>query len=247
MTRFEFARESQDDSKITRRKLSDQVFERLRAMIEEGEVGQGELMPSERELMDRFGVGRPAVREAMQTMHVMGLITISQGGRAKVNELSTDTVLRNMDEIGRLLLSTSPDNLEHLKEARRMFELGMVRVAADRVTDADIAELRSLLDLQRGHVGDAMEFIRADMAFHIRIAQISANPIFIGVSEAMLGWLFTYHTDLLHWTGNEETTLSEHEGILTALISGDAANAVAAMRSHLDRSNDLYRHSQPGS
>lgn len=246
MTRFEFARESQDDSKITRRKLSDQVFERLRAMIEDGEVGQGELMPSERDLMDRFGVGRPAVREAMQTMHVMGLITISHGGRARVNELSTDTVIRNMDDIGRLLLSTSPDNLEHLKEARRMFELGMVRVAAERATEADCAALRSLLDDQRGHVGEAMEFIRADMAFHIRIAQISANPIFVGVSEAMLGWLFTYHTDLLHWSGNEATTLSEHENILAALTEGDAEKAVAAMRGHLDRSNDLYRHSQQG-
>lgn len=245
MVRFEQAGENPDTGKITRRKLSDQVFERLRAMIETGEIGPGESMPSERDLMSRFGVGRPAVREAMQSMHVMGLITISHGGRARVNELSTETVIRSMDDIGRLLLSTSPDNLEHLKEARRMFEIGMVRAAAERATPADCAGLRTLLDRQREHVGDATEFVRADMAFHIGVAKISANPIFVGVSEAMLGWLFTYHSDLLRWRGNEMITLGEHESILAALTEGDAEKAVSAMRSHLDRSSNLYRHGSP--
>lgn len=192
--------------------------------------------------MSRFGVGRPAVREAMQTMHVMGLITISHGGRARANELSTDTVIRSMDDVGRLLLSTSPDDLEHLKEARRMFEVGMVRAAAVRATRAGCAALRALLDRQSGHIGDATQLVYADMAFHIGIAKISANLIFVGVSETMLGWLFTYHSDLLRWRGNEGTTLSEHESILATLIDRDADQAVSAMRIHLDRSNDLYQN-----
>ncbi len=75
------------DDKIVRRKLSDQVFDRLREMIVRGELGPGDPMPSERELMQRFGVGRPAVREAMQTMHTQGLISISQGERSRVSEL----------------------------------------------------------------------------------------------------------------------------------------------------------------
>lgn len=242
MNRIEPARDSRDDRKIARRKLSDQVYERLREMIEAGEIEQGELMPSERELMEQFGVGRPAVREAMQMMHGMGLITISHGGRARVNELSTGTVIRNMEEIGRLLLSTAPENLEHLKEARRMFELGMVRVAAERATQSDCAELQELLDRQRRQISEATEFIRADMDFHIRIAKISANPIFAGLSEAILSWLFMYHTDLLHWNGKEKTTLKEHEEILSAIVDRNADLAVAAMRGHLDRSSELYQH-----
>ena len=55
--------------KITRRKLSDQVFDRLRALIASGELQAGDPMPSERDLMERFGVGRPAVREALQHRH----------------------------------------------------------------------------------------------------------------------------------------------------------------------------------
>ena len=199
-------------------------------------------MPSERELMKRFGVGRPAVREAMQTLNTMGLITITHGERARVSELSADTVFRQIDTVARMLLSTSPDNLEHLKEVRRFFELGMVQQAAERASPEDVAHLRTFVSAQRSHLGSAKPFIQADIAFHVGIARITQNPIFVSVSEAMLNWLFTYHTDLLIWSGNENLTLEEHESIVESIERKDPDGAVAAMRMHLDRSRDLYKH-----
>ena len=56
------------DDKIVRLKLSDQVFRRLRQLVASGELSAGDVVPSERALMERFGVGRPAVREALQAM-----------------------------------------------------------------------------------------------------------------------------------------------------------------------------------
>ena len=232
--------------RIVRKKLSDQVLDRLRQMIESGEIGAGELMPSERDLMEQFGVGRPAVREAMQSMHVMGLITISHGGRARVNRLSTDMAFQNMDSIARLLLSTSPENLEHLKEARRMFELGMARIAAENATEADVADLRGLVQEQGSLLKEAEPFIQVDMQFHRRIAQISANPIFIALSEAMLDWLFHYHAHLLRWSGKEKMTLREHEAIIDAIAARAPEQAIETMRVHLDRSNSLYCHPGEG-
>lgn len=231
-----------DDRKIVRRKISDQVLERLREMIIRGELVPGDLMPSERDLMKRFGVGRPAVREAMQSMHTLGLITISQGERARVSELSADLMFRQMDMVARILLSASPDNLEHLKEARRLFEVGMVRIATPRVQPSDIEELKHLVAEQKSKLGDPAAFIKADMAFHGKIANLSGNPIFGAVSDAMLTWLFNYHTDLLIWSGREDVTLGEHEKIIECIEAGDSESGAAAMRSHLDRSNDLYRH-----
>ncbi|MEN8831387.1 GntR family transcriptional regulator, partial [Pacificibacter sp.] len=72
---------------IVRQKLSDQVFDRLWDMIQTGELSAGDFMPSERVLMEKFGVGRPAVREALQMMANKGLISISHGERSKVNKL----------------------------------------------------------------------------------------------------------------------------------------------------------------
>ncbi|WP_099867586.1 transcriptional regulator NanR [Pararhizobium haloflavum] len=228
--------------RIVRRKLSDQVLDRLREMIVRGELAPGDPMPSERALMERFGVGRPAVREALQSMQTMGLITISHGERSRVSPLSAEAVFRQADAAARLLLSASPDNLENLKEARRLFELGMVRIAAEKARPDDIAALRTLIDAQREKLGDPPAFIRADIAFHTRIAGLSGNPIFVAVSEAMLNWLFTYHTDLLIWSGQEEVTLREHALIVDRIGEGAETRAVEAMRVHLDRSADLYRH-----
>ncbi len=234
--------EELEEDRIVRRKLSDQVLERLREMILRGEFATGDPMPSERDLMKRFRVGRPAVREAMQTLSTMGLITISHGERARVAELSADIVFRQMDTVAQMLLSSSPDNLEHLKDARRFFELGMVRSAAERATDEDVKELRELVTRQRAHLRNAKDFIQADINFHVKIAQVSQNPIFIAVSEAMLNWLFNYHTDLLLWSGRENTTLEEHGTIVNFIEKKDPKKAEKAMKIHLDRSRDLYKH-----
>ena len=228
--------------RITRRKLSDQVFDRLRDMMASGELPPGAAVPSERDLMERFGVGRPAVREALQHMHTMGLITISHGERSRVNELSAGSVLARVDDVARMLLSSEPEQLEHLKQARRMFECGLVRVAAENATAQDVRDLRELVGEQRARIGDAEAFVTADMAFHARIAQISANPILMATSQAMLRWLFQYHGVLLHWSGKERITLGEHDGIVDLIAARDADGAVVAMGAHLDRSNPLYRH-----
>ncbi|MFT4160125.1 transcriptional regulator NanR [Shinella zoogloeoides] len=225
---------------IVRKKLSDEVFARLRHMIETGELKAGDEMPSERELMERYGVGRPAIREAMQALAGKGLVEISQGERAKVLRITAETIIRQVDLPAKMMLSGSSDTLEHLKSARIFFERGMIREAATRATAEQIAELRALLEKQKGSLGDADAFIDADMEFHQCIARISGNPIFAAVSGAMLGWLKSYHTEMLIWTGRENFTLAEHEEIIRAIENGNADLAEKAMIKHLERSRALY-------
>jgi DNA-binding FadR family transcriptional regulator len=234
------------NERIVRRKLSDEVFARLKQLIESGELRAGDEMPSERELMERFGVGRPAIREAMQALAGKGLVEISHGERARVLELTAESIFRQVDLPAKLLLSGSSDSLEHLKNARIFFERGMVREAAARATPDDVAALKALLDKQSRHIGDSELFIDADMAFHQKIAAISGNPIFAAVSGAMLGWLKSYHTEMLIWTGRENFTLAEHEEIIRAIEKQDADLAEKAMIKHLERSRALYalKHSR---
>ncbi|WP_018325751.1 transcriptional regulator NanR [Rhizobium giardinii] len=231
---------SQPVEQIVRRKLSDEVFDRLERMIISGELKPGDDMPSERVLMERFGVGRPAIREAMQSLANMGLVAISHGERAKVLELTAQSIFRQVDATAKIMLSRSSDSLEHLKNARIFFERGMAREAAAKATERDIEELREILERQRRSLGKAEEFISADMQFHTRIARISGNPIFVAVSEAMLAWLKEYHTDMLIWTGKEKFTLVEHEKIVDRLAAADADGAEVAMLVHLERSSALY-------
>ena len=165
-----------DTEPIVRRKLSDEVFVRLKRLITGGELKPGDEMPSERELMERFGVGRPAIREAMQALANMGLVAISHGERAKVLQLTAQSILRQVDGAAKIMLSSSKDSLEHLKSARIFFERGMVREAAENATDADIDALQSILAKQHGLLGDADGFIDADMEFHTSIARSRGIP-----------------------------------------------------------------------
>ena len=225
---------------IVRRKLSDEVFVRLQRLITSGDLQPGDEMPSERELMERFEVGRPAIREAMQALSNMGLVAISHGERAKVLQLTAKSIIKQVDGAAKIILSSSKDTLEHLKSARIFFERGMVREAAEKATLEDVATLRAIVGEQRAARGDAEAFISADMRFHTRIAAISGNPIYIAISEAMLGWLKEYHTEMLIWTGKEKFTLTEHEEIIDRIEKKDADGAEKAMVKHLERSRALY-------
>ncbi|MGO4439271.1 transcriptional regulator NanR [Rhizobium sp. RAF56] len=231
---------TQPAEQIVRRKLSDEVFDRLERMITSGELKPGDEMPSERVLMERFGVGRPAIREAMQSLAGMGLVNISHGERAKVLKLTAQSIFRQVDLTAKIMLSQSADSLEHLKSARIFFERGMAREAAQRATTSDIDDLRAIIEQQRQSLGQSEEFIAADMEFHTRIAQISGNPIFAAVSEAMLAWLKAYHTEMLIWTGKENFTLVEHEEIVDRLAANDPDGSEMAILKHLERSRALY-------
>src|SRR5471030_3322566 len=137
---------------IIRRKLSDEVFDRLKLLITSGGMQPGDAMPSERDLMERLGVGRPAIREAMQQLSNMGLLTISHGERAKVRQPTAKSLFQQVDAAAHVMLSTSPGSLEHLKQARRFFERGMVREATTKATSRDIATLRGTLARQKAHL-----------------------------------------------------------------------------------------------
>ena len=82
---------------IRRRKLYEEVVVRLEAMIHEGELNPGDLLPSERELMLHFGVGRPAIREALFALHRMGLVIVANGERPRVSS-PTPKKSRNASE-----------------------------------------------------------------------------------------------------------------------------------------------------
>jgi DNA-binding FadR family transcriptional regulator len=190
--------------------------------------------------MERFEVGRPAIREAMQQLESMGLVEINHGERARVLELTPQSLMRQVDQSAQIMLALSGQSLEHLKSARIFFERGMVREAAAKATEQDLETLRATLDEQRQSLGDAEKFMSADMRFHTQIAAISQNPIFTAVSESMLNWLKIYHSQMLIWTGKEKYTLAEHEEIISHLAANDPDASEAAMIRHLERSRALY-------
>ncbi len=226
-----------------KRKLSADVRIQLLDLISGGTLGLGEALPSERELMERLRVGRPAIREAMQSLETIGLIEIRHGERARVAEPSIGRMVDQISETMKHVLSHSPASLENLKEARATFEKEIARIAARKRGESDVARLEEVLAEQTQATGDPPRFRSLDGRFHREIAAVSGNPIFTALIDALFGWLDDFHVDLVSVPGLERLTLHEHRGILDAIAKGDVDGAATAMADHLLRANDLYRQS----
>lgn len=229
---------------IQRRKLSHEVRDRLLDMITKGELKEGDKMPSEHELMERFGVGRPAVREAMQSIESMGLIAIQHGGRAKIKKVTAQDIIGQMDSATRHLLSSSSENVDHLREARQVFEAGVAFLATKRAGTKDIEILEEKLKDMVACKKDRAKFLKADLEFHKAIARISGNPILFSVSAAMLKWLSEVHTDyerdILGIPELVDLTCEEHKKILECIANKDALGATNSISDHILRVNSLY-------
>jgi len=225
---------------IERRRLHDEIADRLLEAIRRGDYPAGARLPSERELMAAFGVGRPAVREAMQALKNKGVIQITHGERAEVVEMTPGSVVDGFTESVRAMLATNQGTLEQLKEARLFFEIGVARLAAARADEEGIARLRAVLDRQHEARTRRAEFVRLDGEFHATIAELAGNPFFAALSRGLFTWLSEYHGQSVHMPGLEHLTLEEHDAIFEQIRRRDPAATEAAVRDHLTRANALY-------
>ena len=113
---------------VQRRKIFQEVFDRLMERIRSGAIPAGAQLPSERELMDEYGVGRPAVREALQALERSGIVEIIHGERARVVVPTADHLVAQLAGGAMHLLRSQPGSLEHMKEARLFLECGTARM-----------------------------------------------------------------------------------------------------------------------
>lgn len=226
--------------KVERKTLSEQVAEQLEADILEGRLKADDQLPAERELMEQFGVGRPAVREALFYLQRLGLIAINSGTRARVIRPTAEAVMARLSGVTRQLLAKS-EGQQYFQEARAMFEISLARYAAQHATAEDLANLRQALEDNRSALNDEARFKRSDNDFHGVLASVARNPILNAVHDALSEWLDDRRAQALQRDGEDHAALKAHTEIVEAIESGDPDAAEAAMRRHLDRHYGTYR------
>jgi len=224
---------------IRRPRLSAEVARRIEGLIHAGQYAAGDQLPSERDLMRQFGVGRPAVREALYALQTMGLVAVSSGERARVTRPTPDTVVESLSGAARHLLA-APDGIRHFQHARLFFEIGLARYAAEHATPEDVRALGEALEANRQALGDIAAFERTDVAFHYVLALIPRNPIFTAIHAAMVAWLTEQRTITLVLPGQKFTAAKAHERIFAAVVARDPEAAERAIRDHLDQVSATY-------
>jgi len=228
------------DTAVKRPRLHEQVGLEIEKMIRVEGYQPGDFLPSERQFMERFQVGRSSVREALTMLGRRGVVTVRNGERARVSQPTPTAVIEELSGHVRQLL-TDDSGIRHFQEARALLEIGLARTAAQMATEQDLAALRVLLERNRIALEkDSQFFLQTDADFHFAIAAITGNPIFTAVYQGIVEWLDDQRQTSAKSADGNRMAYAAHERIFQAIESRDPVAAEAAMQAHLDAVTERY-------
>jgi GntR family transcriptional repressor for pyruvate dehydrogenase complex len=212
-----------------RTRLRDRAADQLLEMVISGGLEPGERLPPERELCEHLGVSRTVVREALNLLEARGLISIEHGRGAVVSGGSPRAV---RDTLG-LLLRVQPKTLWELLEIRKILEVEVAGLAAERARPDDVAAMRLRLDRMRDSIEAPEGYVDADVEFHALLARGTRNEVLLTMLEPVVDLLRASRRVSAARPGNALRALGEHERILRRVEAGDAGGAREEMRAHL--------------
>lgn len=224
---------------IRPQKLHAQVAERLQAMIREKRLSPGDRLPSERELQALFGIGRPAVREALLLLERSGLIALHSGSPATVTSARPETILKEIRMAVDHFLA-DPEGVREIQAARKLLERGLVRQAAEKRSEDDLALMRDIIEQSKAVLDDTESFEAYDLEFHDAIVRVSGSRVFAAVFQAMNDWLRAQRTMVLSLPGQTDIALANHQSVYEAIQARDPDAAERAIDGHLNHVEQMY-------
>jgi len=220
----------QDGLTIQTRKRADQVRDHMLMLIQSGTWQAGQTLPTERELMDMFGVGRSSIRDAVQSLSGLGILEARQGYGVFVKRASLDDVRRIVS--GALML-TQKAALQ-VVEAREVIELGAAKLAAERRTPEDLAEMSKAIELTRVALenGDVDLLVDSDISFHAAIVRAAGNDVLRTMLDSIAHILREHRRQTISRVKNRAVVLDAHQGIYNAILASDPRRAAQLTERH---------------
>lgn len=215
---------------MNNRKTSDIVFEKIEEKILSGEWTSGSKITSEPQLAKELNVSRVSVREAIEKMVALNLVTKQQGGGTFVNSIGPSIYL---NELIPLITFNKLDYLDIL-EFRLILEVEGTKLCASKCGISIITELEKCYEDMCINKNDISNFTEKDFYFHMKIAEGSQNALLIKVTE-ILGGIFKYHQRSLYKVLGPNGGLEEHKLILDTIKNKDVELAGIYARRHIER------------
>ena len=231
-----------DSARTPAKRLGVVVVHDLVAAIVTGEVKPGELLPTESELSNLFGVSRTVIRESVKRIEEKGMVRVVQGRGTEV----TDE--RHWNILDHVVLTTLIENdatlgvLDEVAVLRSELESVMARDAAAKRSDEELEQLRAALDRMHDTIDDTTRFGDEDIAFHGVIMRASGHIIARGIARRLVDEARDNSARFRNADPDaHRLTIEEHQRILDAIAAGDDVAAAAAMREHVTRAWDRRR------
>ena len=215
---------------IKRQTLTSQVIDHILNLIKSGQVRPGDKLPTEKQLTAELKVSRTCVREAVKSLESLRVLSVRPKVGAVILEPSP-TALFNAETLSAFSHLQTTDVL---MEFRKILEVGLASLAAEKTTGEDLAAmLHAMEDHKRALETDRIAY-RADIAFHEAVAEASKNPIAITILKMISEPLQEQRRRMNAVLNAPEQGLRDHWKIFKAIKSRDPARARAVMRAHMD-------------
>ena len=219
---------------FTRPRSADNMVRELTAAVTRGDVKPGERIGSEPDLIQRFGVSRAVVREALRLLERDGIVTVKPGPSGGIfgGYPGVQSLVRSIDVYG-MFHDVTPD---HLIEARTELEVLTAGLAAVRADADDLAGLQRLNDewVRLAAAADSAAAASLNVDFHVALTRAAHNPVFVAFIDALEGLLYASALTNRVVDAGPEVVYS-HEQVLDAVLRRQPAQAAARMREHLER------------
>jgi GntR family transcriptional repressor for pyruvate dehydrogenase complex len=216
-------------------RLYEQIVQQIEESIVKGVLKPGDQLPAERELAQRFGVSRTAVREAVKALREKGLVEAYSGRGTFITDGTTQAVRQSFDLMVKI---GQPEGSTHLAEVRAILEPEIAARAAARIQESELATMREAVAVMESAGQDPDAYIEADLDFHLALAEAADNPLILSLLESIVGLLREQRLRIFKVPGGPERGQIHHKRILDAVERRDADAARQAMRAHLDQVSD---------
>jgi GntR family transcriptional regulator, transcriptional repressor for pyruvate dehydrogenase complex len=230
--------------RVSVERVSQVIVDQIKLLVREGKLSNGDRLPSERDLCQRFGVSRVTVREALRVLEASGLIEIRVGARggAFVSSPTKERLGAGLAD----LMSLSPLTPAHVTEARTVIEVGILPLVVERATDADIASLRRMVEEAHDALDRDAYTMNLSAAFHVGVAVCAHNPAIETLVHSFHGPMLLslrQAQGVAPAMGRRGT--DEHAALVDAIEARDTEGAIKVMTTHLDRTAGLVRDMPP--
>ena len=165
--------------------LAQRVGQKIQQVIVQNRLRPGDRLPSERDLAERFGVSRTVIREAVRSLMAKGILEVRAGSGTIVRAPSTSFLSDYLE----LYLSMRSGKFDYRKvvEVRRLLEVEIAGLAAERRDEEDLRTLERILAQAEEHLDDPDAFVELDVQFHSALAQATHNELFLVLLESIAG------------------------------------------------------------
>jgi GntR family transcriptional repressor for pyruvate dehydrogenase complex len=211
-------------------RLFEQIVQQVEESILKGQLKPGDQLPAERELAQRFGVSRTAVREAVKTLREKGLVEAYSGRGTFVTNGTSQAIRQSLDLMIRI---NQQEGSAHLAELRLVLEPEIAGLAAERIEEQLLSTMREAVVVMGRNLRDPDGYVEADLDFHLALAEAAGNPLILSLLDSIVGLLREQRSRIFNVEHGPERGQYHHKRILAAVAARDSEAAREAMRAHL--------------